>query len=55
MLAAAAMIWPLLAWPVVTAWWLRLAARPPRAASSLVWVWCRWCHSSWIRLTRYTS
>jgi hypothetical protein len=28
MLAAAAMISPLLAWPVVTAWWLRRAAGP---------------------------
>jgi len=37
----AAMIGPLLAWPVVTARWLRRAARPARAPRSRSWVWCR--------------
>ena len=45
MLAAAAMTGPLLAWPVVTARWLRRPRRPARVSAVR-------CHSSWMRLTR---
>ena len=47
--AAAAMIGPLLAWPVVTAWWLRLDARLASPTRPPGLVWWRWRHSSWIR------